>query len=244
MELKTKFWTVLMLVMITSCKAQSNEHMHTNSQLHYIIRPSSDSSARTPLLVLLHGHGSNETDLFALQAEIPAKWNVVSIQGPYKLSENSYRWYDVKMMSGKISINIEEEEKSKKQIVVLINELIKNYKIDSNQIVVAGFSQGANMAQSLGLSEPDLVAGFAVFSGRYVEEIKPFISQTSDLKNSKAFLSHGIGDQLLPKTYADENLHQLALLGLDVHYCEDTNGHSISAKQWTEFSNWLSTLFP
>lgn len=213
--------------------------MESDTSLHYIIRESKGSSSKSPVLVLLHGHGSNENDLFSLCDKIPDNWIVVSVRGPYKLAENSYRWYDVKMVNGKITITIDEEERSRKKLLKLIDDITKKYKADSRKIIVAGFSQGANMAQSLGLSEPNLIAGFAVFSGRFVEEFIPYISNSTALKNSKAFISHGSGDNLLPKHYCEDNIRKLKNLDIQITYCEDTNGHSISAKQWNEFSKWL-----
>lgn len=226
--------------LLSSCMAKSNNTiMESDTILHYIIRESNDSQVKSPLLILLHGHGSNENDLFGLANSVPSNWNVVSVRGSYQLSENSYRWYDVKMVNGKIVINIEQEEESRKKLIQLISELIQKYKVDSQKIVVAGFSQGANMAQSLGLSEPHLIAGFGVFSGRFVEEFIPYINHPTTLKSSQAFISHGSNDTMLPKTFADENRRKLNELGIQVSYCEDTTAHSISAKQWNEFTTWL-----
>jgi len=213
--------------------------METETSLHYIIRESKDSANKSPLLILLHGHGSNENDLFGLANSIPDNWNVVSVRGSYKLAENSYRWYDVNMVNGKIAINIEQEEESRKKLIQLISKISQKYDVDSQKIIVAEYSQGANMAQSLGLSEPNLIAGFGVFSGRFVDEFIPYISTSTVLKNSRAFISHGSGDNMLPKTYADENITKLKELGIQLTYCEDTNAHSISAKQLSEFSKWL-----
>ncbi|MCZ8197095.1 MAG: hypothetical protein O9267_05780 [Flavobacterium sp.] len=213
--------------------------MASETSLHYVIRESKDSVLKSPLLILLHGNGSNENDLFSLSNSVSNNWIVVSVRGPYQLAENSYRWYDVKMVNGKIVINIDEEERSRKKLIQLISEITQKYNVDSEKIIVAGFSQGANMSQSLGLSEPNLVVGFGVFSGRYVEEFTPYISKSIALKNSKAFIAYGSGDTMLPKTYATENITKLKELGIQITYCEDTNGHSISTKQWDEFSKWL-----
>lgn len=234
---------IVQLFFLNSCKAQNNNRkMESDTTLNYIIRESKDSMAKSPVLILLHGHGSNENDLFSLSDNVPNNWIVVSVRGAYKLAENSYRWYDVKMESGKISINIEQEEASRKKLMQLISEITKKYNVDSQKIIVAGFSQGANMAQSLGLGEPNLVAGFGVFSGRFVEEFIPYIGNSTSLKNSKAFIAHGSGDNMLPKTYSEENTSKLKNLGIQITYCEDENGHSISAKQWNEFSKWLFTF--
>lgn len=234
------FFLIALFMFLSSCEAQNNNMvMDSVSTLHYRVRESNDSAALSPLLILLHGHGSNENDLFSLAEKVPDHWTVITVRGPYQLSENSYRWYDVKMVDGKISIHIEQEEKSRKQIMDLIDDVTKEYNIDTQKIVAAGFSQGANMAQALGLGRPEFIAGFGVFSGRYVEEFIPFISPSITLNHSKAFIAHGSGDNMLPKKYAEENIAKLKNIGVEITYCEDTNGHSISIKQWNEFNAWL-----
>lgn len=230
------------LAFFASCHAHNNRPMGSDTSLKYMIRESKDSAAGAPMLILLHGHGSNEEDLFALNAGIPDHWIVVSVRGPFKLAENSYRWYDVRMENGSIAINIEQEEISRKSLMDLIGGLTKKYKADSSKIFAAGFSQGANMAQSLGLGEPGLIAGFAVFSGRYVEEFTPYISKSAGMRNATAFISHGRGDQMLPVAYAEGNISKLKSMGFQITYCEDSNGHSISEKQWRAFLVWLSTV--
>lgn len=231
------------LVIFSSCNAQDNSKlMEHEKALFYSLRKNSEKVKKSPLLALLHGHGSNENDLFSLSANVPSNWIVVSVRGPYKLAENSFRWYDVKMDNGKIRINVEEEEKSRKKLVDLISVLTNKYNVDSRKIVIAGFSQGANMAQSIGLGSPNIAAGFGVFSGRFVEEFIPYINTPTVLKNSRAFISHGSGDNMLPKTYGAENLNKLTDLGIQTTYCEDTNGHSISPKQWNEFLIWLKNF--
>lgn len=240
---KLIFLFITPLALISSCNAQNNHQvMVTDTSLHYVIRESKDSITKSPLLILLHGHGSNENDLFSLSNSVPNNWIVVSVRGPYKIAENSYRWYDVKMSNGKIVINIDEEERSRNKLMLLISEISKKHNIDSQKVIVAGFSQGANMAQSLGLGEPNLVTGFGVFSGRFVEEFTPYISNSTTLKNSKVFISHGSGDNMLPKTYAVKNIVKLKELGIQTTFCEDTNDHSISTKQWNEFSKWLQSF--
>ena len=232
---------VIQLALISSCTAQNSQNiMVSDTSLHYIIRESKDSVAKSPLLILLHGHGSNENDLFSFSSQIPENWIVVSVRAPYKLSENSYRWYDVKMVNEKISINPEEEEKSRKKLLQLIESLGKKYKVNTRKIIVAGFSQGANMSSAISLTEPEKIAGFGVFSGRFVDELKPYISSSVSLKSLKCFLAHGNKDSMLPITYARENQQMLQSLGIPVTFSEDAVAHSISTKQFGEFLQWLN----
>ncbi|MBK7359809.1 MAG: hypothetical protein IPI45_02980 [Saprospiraceae bacterium] len=232
---------IVQLALISSCTAQNNQNiMVSHTSLHYIIRESNNSVAKSPLLILLHGHGSNENDLFSFSSQIPENWIVVSVRAPYKLSENSYRWYDVKMVNEKIVINIDEEEKSRNKLMQLISEITQKYNADSKKIIVAGFSQGANMASAISLTMPEKIAGFGVLSGRFVYELKPYISSSVSLKSLKCFLAHGSKDSMLPITYARENQQMLQSLGISVAFSEDAVAHSISPKQFGEFLQWLN----
>ncbi len=231
---------IVQLAMVSNCSAQKNQtFLISETLLPYITRERIESAEKLPLLILLHGYGSNEYDIFSFSSQIPKSWIVVSVRAPFMLSENSYRWYDAKMVNGKIVINIDEAEKSIKKLFLLITEITRKYNADSKKVIIAGFSQGANMAQSIGIGEPNLVAGFGAFSGRFVDELNPNLSKSKAIKYPKAFISHGSEDSLLPKTYAAENISKLSELGIQITYCEDTNGHSISSKQWKEFSIWL-----
>lgn len=231
---------IMQLALISCCTAQDNHNiMVSDTSLHYIIRESKKSVMKSPLLILLHGHGSNENDLFSFSSQIPDNWIVVSVRGPYQLAENSYRWYDVKMANGKIVINIDEEERSRKKLMQLIAEITQKYNVDSQKITVAGFSQGANMSSAISLTMPEKIAGFAVFSGRFIEEIIPLISTPASLKSVKCFLAHGSKDYMLPIAYAREIQQMLQSLGIPVTFSEDAVAHSISPKQLEDFTFWL-----
>lgn len=236
-----KYWilTIIQLSGLAACHAQNNVPMKSDTSLYYQIRESNDSAVHRPMLILLHGYGSHEMDLFSFNSHVPENWTVVSLRAPYKLDENSYRWYDVKMLNGEITVNIEEAEVSRIKIIEAVKSIAQKYKADTNSIVIAGFSQGANMSELICLSEPDLIAGFGVFSGRYVEDFAPYISKSAGLKGKRAFVSHGSADHLLPKALADENVSKLNSLGIHTTFCGDVNGHSISEKQWAAFNMWL-----
>ena len=64
--------------------------------LNYLERkPTIQTDLPAPLLVLLHGYGSNEADLFSFAAELPKSLHIVSLQAPHELGYNSYAWYSI-----------------------------------------------------------------------------------------------------------------------------------------------------
>ena len=49
--------------------------------LVHLVRPSKEINAKTPLLIMLHGYGSNEEDLFSFAAELPENIFIISPEG-------------------------------------------------------------------------------------------------------------------------------------------------------------------
>lgn len=183
--------------------------------LRYLVREPKIQIARPPVLFLFHGAGSNEQDLFSFASQLPDEWLVVSARAPYKVSDGHFRWYDVKIVDDKIVINLAQAEESRKTVLRFIDEVVSFYHADKNGVVLAGFSQGANMASVVSLTAPEKVSGFAVFSGRFMEEIKSLISTSAMLKSVRCFLAHGNHDNVLRIGYARENQKVLESLGFE-----------------------------
>lgn len=214
----------------------------STAELEYLLRKPTGDAANSPVLILLHGFGSNEQDMFSFANQIPGNWLVVSARGPFRQGENRHSWYNVKMVNGKITIDFQEEEQSRQKILDLIDHLVDTFKVDKKRVVLAGFSQGAAMSLCTGLTEPEKVAAFAMFSGRFVAEIEPQISRSPALNKLRSFIAHGSNDTMLPIQYAAENKSKLDQLGIPVLYSEDITGHNISTKQFTDFLHWLSQI--
>ncbi|HAD11470.1 MAG TPA: esterase [Saprospirales bacterium] len=236
-------WLFVAGLLVNCSTAPTKISMATSTaELEYLIRKPTVDTANPPVLILLHGLGSNEHDLFSFASRIPENWLVVSARGPISQGGNRHSWYNAKMENGKIAINFQEEEQSRQKVLSLIDYLEKTYKADKNKVVLAGFSQGAAMALCTGLTEPEKVAGFALSSGRFVEEIEPLVSRSPNLKKLRSFIAHGSGDTMLPIRYAAETKAKLEQLGIPFLYSEDTTGHTISAKQFSDFLQWLSQI--
>ena len=73
--------------------------------LKYIIRKPTKESENPPLLILLHGYGSNERDLFSFAEELPEELLIVSAQAPYEMGHGGYAWYAINFdnVNGKFS---------------------------------------------------------------------------------------------------------------------------------------------
>jgi phospholipase/carboxylesterase len=209
------------------------------SVLHYLVREPKIKSDKSPLIILLHGYGSNEKDLFSFADQLPDNFLVVSVRAPYILRKDSYAWFQVDFSTGKPVINKDEVEKSRLLLLQFMEQLKTQFKLDDTQIYFCGFSQGAIMSYSVGLTNPGRVKGIAILSGRLLEEVKPLIAPDEKLKALKIFIAHGKKDNTLVIDYAREARSYLEQLGLKPVYKEYDEGHSISAATLVDMIAWL-----
>lgn len=210
------------------------------NSLYYLVKHPKTESSKTPLVILLHGVGSNEKDLFSFANQLPGNFMVVSARAPFEIGKDSYAWYEVDFSKGKPIINKDNAEKSRNTIIQFIDELKQKYTFDDSQIFLCGFSQGAIMAFSVGLTQPDKIKGIAVMSGRLLEEVKPLIKPSASLKNLNVFISHGNNDNVLGVHYARESVTYLQTLGINPAFKEYPEGHTISNAMLADLINWLS----
>ncbi|WP_285715326.1 hypothetical protein, partial [Proteus vulgaris] len=54
-----------------------------------------NATENAPLLLLLHGYGSNEEDLFSFASELPEEAFIISLSAPRNLQPYGYSWYDI-----------------------------------------------------------------------------------------------------------------------------------------------------
>ena len=73
--------------------------------LHYIVRHPKSNLENPPLLILLHGYGNNEEDLFSFAEELPDNLLIISAQAPYPMDYGGYAWYAINFdnVNGKFS---------------------------------------------------------------------------------------------------------------------------------------------
>lgn len=207
--------------------------------LKYKIRKPLQSTSKPGLLLLLHGVGSNEEDLFRFTDSLPADLVIVSARAPYTLAPGKYAWYEVDFSTGKPVFNQEQATKSLQILKLFINQLVERYEIDSDQVYLSGFSQGAIMSYSAGLTFPEKIKGIAALSGRVLEEIRPLIKATPQLQKLRVFIAHGTEDRMLPIGYAREAKTLIDSYNLNLSYHEYPMGHGIDQHVLTDLNHWL-----
>src|SRR6056297_2305011 len=100
------------------------------SKLHYITRPS-NLKENAPLLIMCHGYGSDESDLFSFASELPEELFIISLRAPYAMQPYGNAWYAINFDAdkGKWSDN-EQAKQSVDLISKFIDEVVTNYPVN------------------------------------------------------------------------------------------------------------------
>jgi phospholipase/carboxylesterase len=208
--------------------------------LKYLVREPKIKKDKNPLLLLLHGYGSNEADLFSFATELPEEYYVVSARAPYELGYGSYAWYAINFDADENKFSdIDQAQQSRDLIATFIDELIENYSIDATNITLIGFSQGSILSYAVALSYTEKVQRIVAISGYLNTEIAKDNFRENDFSDLKIFASHGTVDQVIPVEWARKVPNAMKELGIDLVYKEYPIGHGVSPQNFYDFKNWL-----
>ena len=208
--------------------------------LTYLVREPKIKQEKNPLLLLLHGYGSNEEDLFSFASELPNEYYVVSVRAPYDLQPYGHAWYAIHFDADENKFSDDAQAMESRDLIIqFIDELIAKYPIDETQVSLIGFSQGAILSYATALSYPERISRVVALSGYLNEKIIAENFKSKDLSNLKLFISHGTVDQVIPVDWARKAQPFLQNLGLEVMYREYPIGHGVAPQNFYDFKNWL-----
>lgn len=211
-----------------------------NLSLEYLVREPKIKLDKNPLLLLIHGYGSNEADLFSFAAELPDEYYIVSARAPYDLQYGSYAWYAINFDADQNKFSDNDQARTSRDIIAtFIDELIINYPIDASKVTLIGFSQGTILSYAVALSHPEKVQRVVAMSGYVNQEILEENYLRNSYSNLKIFASHGTVDQVIPVDWGRKAKPFLDNLGINTTYKEYPIGHGVSPQNFYDFKNWL-----
>ncbi|ARK25033.1 esterase [Sporosarcina sp. P37] len=195
------------------------------------------ADGKQPALFLLHGMGSHEGDLPQLVSDFKETHHIFSLRGP------------VVHPPGYAFFTIEEEGKPDRQVFdkilvyiqSFIREAIQEYNLDSERLTVIGFSQGAVLAQALGLTLIPALQGVVALSGYVPEFVKSDYAKQS-VEKQQVFISHGDYDYIVPSQWGAESKDYFESLGANVTFKTYTDGHGVTPENQQDLVEFLRTL--
>tara|TARA_R100001369_G_scaffold38830_1_gene64738 strand:+ start:2596 stop:3243 length:648 start_codon:yes stop_codon:yes gene_type:complete len=207
--------------------------------LHHIIKPSS-LTKKAPVIFMFHGYGSDENDLFSFATELDDKYMIISVRAPQPMQPYGNAWYTINFdaAGGKFS-NEEEAIESRDKISNFIDEALKAYPIDEDNVTLLGFSQGTILSYAVALSYPEKIKRVVALSGYVNEDILVEGYQDNDFSNLSFYCSHGSVDQVIPIDWARKAKPFLDQLNIKYKYSEFPVGHGVAPQNFYEFKTWL-----
>lgn len=209
--------------------------------LYYLVREPKIKKEKSPLLLLLHGYGSNEEDLFSFASELPEDYYVVSARAPFDLSYGSYAWYAINFDADENKYSDIGQARASRDIIArFIDELVANYPIDAENVTLIGFSQGCILSYAVAVSYPEKVQRVVAMSGYWNPEIAVDDYLENDCSKLRIFASHGTVDQVIPVEWARQSIPALQLLGIEIVFKEYMVGHGVAPQNFFDFKYWLT----
>lgn len=164
------------------------------------------------LVFLIHGYGSNGTDMFGLSKELSSisnDYDFISPDAPFQCETHGrFHWFPID------EITEEYFYHGIQNVEPIVNKMVDTYANNYEKIIFAGFSQGAALAVHLGLTSHKKVAGVISFAGGFVNPDN--IVAKNARQTPPICLIHGNKDSILPHTHSLKAYKDLKTNGFDV----------------------------
>jgi phospholipase/carboxylesterase len=205
--------------------------------LNYVVRQPKTTVKNPSLLILLHGYGSNEQDLFSFAEELSDELLIVSAQAPYEMGGGAFAWYAINFDANNDKFSdLVQAQKSVDKIALFIDEIKTKYTTNPDKTFLLGFSQGAILSYALSFNYPNKIQHVIALSGYINDELLP-----KKIKNSNTdyYISHGTVDQVLPIDWARKVPAFLEANNLRNEYSEYPVGHGVAPQNFYSFKSWI-----
>ena len=208
--------------------------------LEHNYKAPTESTENAPAIIMLHGFGSDENDLFSFATELPEHYHIISLKAPIPMQPQGNAWYNIYFdaTDGKFS-DIPQAIASRDLVAKCIDEIVEKYTINKHKITLLGFSQGTILSFAIALNYPEKVNQVIGLSGYINEELLEEGFEDHDFSHLNIYSSHGSVDQVLPVELARKTAPFLEKLNIPCMYSEFPVGHGVAPHNFYEFKQWL-----
>ncbi len=194
-------------------------------------------------LVLLHGRGADERDLFPLLDMLDPERRLLgaTARGPLSLPPGGAHWYVVRTVGYPDS---ETFNSTYPELSSWLSELLAEHGIPPERTVLGGFSQGSVMAYALALG-PDRPrpAGVLALSG-FLPRVEGFELDLAKAAGLPVAIGHGTHDPVISIEFGRDARDRLMEAGARVTYRESPMQHTIDPAFLRELPAWLRETVP
>ncbi|CAN5442193.1 alpha/beta fold hydrolase [soil metagenome] len=211
--------------------------MNSNGGLRHLTRPAASEPAGA--LVLWHGRGADEHDLYPLFDVLDPERRLLGVcpRGPLSLPPGGAHWYVVRRVGYP---DVATFAPTYAVAATRLDEFLRVSGIPIEGTVLGGFSQGAVMSYALGLgSGRPRPAGLLCLSG-FIPEVEGFELELGNASGLPVAIGHGTQDPVIEVTFSRAARSTLQDAGAEVTYRESAMGHSIDPGYLDELRAWLA----
>jgi phospholipase/carboxylesterase len=186
-------------------------------------------------LVLFHGRGADERDLYPVLDALDPERRLLGItpRGPLSLPPGGAHWYRLGGIPtpdpGTFFPSFEAA-----------GALLDGLSVPIERVVIGGFSQGAVMSWALGLGAGrPRPAGIVALSG-FMPEVEGFELDLSDLEGYPIAVAHGSLDPVIPVEFGRAAAERVRTAGCDLLWRETPVPHTIDPRVVPELQAFVS----
>ncbi len=183
-------------------------------------------------LLLLHGTGGDENDLLPLGRMLDNQASMLSPRG--KILENGMPRFFRRHAEG--VFDHEDLVNRTHELAEFVEQAVSEYGLNPDRIFAVGFSNGANIAATLLLLHPGLLAGAVLL--RAMVPFEPEI--TPDLSGTPVYLAAGRSDQIIPAENTERLAGLLREAGAEVTLDWQSGGHGIGRAEVEAARDWFT----
>jgi phospholipase/carboxylesterase len=188
-------------------------------------------------LVLFHGRGTDENDLFPLLDELDPERRLLgaTVRGPLSLPPGGWHWYVIR------EVGFPDPETFHATYALVgdwLDGLLAEHGIPLERTILGGFSQGGVMAHSLGLGATRLRPAGVIALSSFIPRVEGF--ELGDVTGLPVAIGHGTHDPIISVDFGREARDRLTEAGADVTYRESPMPHTIDPGFLDDLRGWVS----
>lgn len=194
-------------------------------------------------LVLLHGRGADEHDLYPLLDVLDPDRRLVGVtaRGPLALPPGGAHWYAVERVGYPDPTTFLP---TYERLAGWLDGFLDDNAIEPSRLILGGFSQGTVMSYSLafgpGRPRP---AGVVALSG-FMPTVEGFPLDLGEAAGLPVAIGHGSHDPVISVDFARSARVRLEAAGADVTYEETPMGHQIDPRFLGVLPGWVDRTLP
>ncbi len=205
--------------------------------VHRIREPAGEPAGA---LVLLHGRGVDENDLFPLLDAFDPGRRLLGVTPGAPLTNvppGGRHWYVIERVGHPDRGTFME---TMGLAGGFVNGLLEEREIPWERAVIGGFSQGGAIASALALGAGRPRPAGMLEMSTFLPHVDGWPIDLSDRRGLPAYVAHGEHDPIIPVAFGRSMRDELAAGGLDVTYREPPVAHGIDPSLVPEIAAWVA----